>query len=67
VLMLVVFYIASEAAAQTDDLRTILESLTSSRRSFLQSASCGGLHLLLLPLLATWCVRLNTIGHVINV
>jgi hypothetical protein len=38
----------------------------SSRRSSLQSTACGGLLHLLFLLLATQCVRLNTIGHVIK-
>jgi hypothetical protein len=39
---------------------------TSSRRSSLQSAACGGLLRLLFPLLATRCVRLKTISHVMK-
>jgi hypothetical protein len=38
---------------------------TSSRCSLLQSAAYGGLPHLIFPLLATRCVRLKTIGHVI--
>jgi uncharacterized membrane protein len=45
VLMLVVsiLHLHYPAAAQTDALRIILESLMSCRRLFLQSAACGGL------------------------
>jgi hypothetical protein len=39
---------------------------TSSRRSSLQSAACGGLLRLIFPMLATRCVRIKTIGHVIK-
>jgi hypothetical protein len=67
VLMLVVFilHLHNPTAAQTDILRTILVDSTSSRCSLLQSVACGGLPRLLFPLLATRCVRLKTIGHVI--
>jgi hypothetical protein len=55
------------AAAQIDILRTTLVDLMSFRRSSLQSAACGGLLHLLFLLLATRCVSIKTIIHVINV
>jgi hypothetical protein len=62
-----VLHLHHPAAAQTVSLRTSPEDLTTSRRSSLQSAACGGLLRLLFPLLDTRCVRIKTIGHVINV
>jgi hypothetical protein len=68
VLMLVVFilHLHNPVASQTDILRTILVDLMSSRCLLLQSAACGGLLCLLFLLLASRCVTLKTIGHVIK-